>query len=125
MILFKNGKVRLMGAKLRDIDHAKEMLNCAFPQYECDYICYQTHTVVGSLGMRKINLLKMSYKFPTVVTYEWELFPAVKLSLHPHIMVNLFHTGKLVCMGKRACDYALLDSIRKHLYDMACISNAM
>ena len=118
IMLFTNGKLRLMGGNLRGVDHAYKVLNFIFPHYQLDYLLPQTYTMVGSLKCSNINMLKMFQKYFKTLSYDWELFPALKFSPESNISVNLFHTGKMVAMGRKANDYALLNAIQNQLCAM-------
>ena len=48
--------------------------------------------------------------------YEPELFPALRLNLWPSVLVNVFHTGKVVIMGRKARRY--LDVISHTLHSI-------
>ena len=49
--------------------------------------------------------------------YEPELFPALRLNWYPPVMINLFHTGKVVIMGRKARHYLDIISMRLHNID--------
>ena len=94
MIVFTNGKFRLMGLKqpLNDLSRLPfNVLN----------IQPQTFTVSDSMGVG-LNLLRIARQLTSRhCQFEPELFPAVRLTDFKPICVNVFATGKIVLLGVR------------------------
>ena len=101
-MLFNNGKGRVMGSKA-----SREVVLHHFSN--ASNIELQSQTYVGKLP-HEIDLDKMD-----IGLYEPELFAARTIRIN-NVMINLFHNGKVVVMGKNFNE----SDINRYLY---CIFN--
>ena len=95
MVIFPNGKCRIMGLKALSTD--------AIP---CKVVFERliSMTVSFAIGHR-IDLQKLATK--VACTYEPEIFPALRLDDFRPQCVNVFHSGKVVITGlqqRNRCD---------------------
>ena len=108
IIIFPNGKCRIMGCKnpLESKDLPMKII--------VERI--QSVTVTTSLEMT-INLQKLAEK--TDCIYEPEIFPGLRLILFNPLCVNIFHSGKLVITGLKTLDYyARVNTIKTYVLDL-------
>ena len=126
LIIFPNGKLRLMGARIRTKKAAKrafrrvtQKLLPSSQQQQLPKVYIQTITATHDVG-RPIHLQKLhvaiqekfsygaSYDMPGYMNlYEAELFPALQLRIWGMAMhVNIFATGKCVITGLKHFDEA-------------------
>ena len=94
VIIFPNGKCRIMGCK-------KPLENKELPLKICVKEI-QSVTVTTSVHM-KINLQKLSEKSNCI--YEPEIFPSLRLVVFNPLCVNVFHSGKIVITGLKTLDF--------------------
>jgi TATA-box binding protein (TBP) (component of TFIID and TFIIIB) len=97
MIIFENGKCRIMGCK-----EPLDIPNFPYPVLNIKIVSI---TVTGNIH-KTINLHKLSKK--TKCTYEPELFPALRLLNYNPLCVNVFSTGKVVILGLKTLEYQSL-----------------
>ena len=121
LMIFKNGKLRLMGKGLRDTVQANDIISILFPfasYIETPYL--QTQTALVNLNpLQDINLARFSHSYSYACLYEPELFPAISVTLWPDVFVNLFHTGRVTVLGKATFTKShLLSEIYETLMDM-------
>ena len=94
IIIFPNGKCRIMGCK-------KPLENNELPFKICVKEI-QSVTVTASLEM-KINLQKLSENSNCI--YEPEIFPGLRLIVFNPLCVNIFHSGKIVITGLKTLNF--------------------
>ena len=87
IIMFSNGKGRIMGKNA-----TLENIQKQFP--DVDHCHLQSETYVHDLG-KQVDLEKI-----TTGIYEPELFAARTIHYNDGILINMFHTGKVMLMGK-------------------------
>ena len=101
IIAYPNGKCRIMG-KEANIDNVKKH----FP--EVDNIQIQSRTYVYNLG-RTVDISKIKDG-----CYEPELFAARTIRKF-NVMINIFHTGKVIMMGRNCKKSLIINSILPYL----------
>jgi len=77
---------------------------------------YQLQTETFKLAISRhvnLQLYKEANSSNVHVQYEPELFPAMRLTLWPKILVNIFHTGNVIIMGRKSRHF--LDAISQYL----------
>lgn len=102
-LLFPSGRYRLMG-NVADKDTIITFITDTIDATISVPIVLQTETFVFCLPYR-INLQLFSESktcLLTDISYEPELFPAMRLLFWNPILVNIFNTGKVVVMGGEA-----------------------
>jgi len=114
IVIFQTKKCRIMGCK-------KPLVYDSLP-YKIDNIKLQSLTITSNVG-QTVNLYKISMKLGMQVSYEPELFPALRLLKFNPLCVNLFSSGKIVILGIKSLkyDYILLEIqnyIKQSISDM-------
>ena len=107
MIIFRSGKMRLMGLK-------KPPDNLDSLPYIPAKFELQSFTLTDDLHS-KINLIHLANALPRKsFWYEPELFPALRLLDYNPLCVNVFGSGKIVVLGARDISKVnlLVESIR-------------
>lgn len=113
-LLFSTGKYRIMGSNI-NLEDIVTSISLCLPNVKSLHPILQTETFVCNLG-KSVNLYNFFNSSTTTdsdinlhMAYEPELFPALQILDWNPININLFHTGKVVIMGRnsRQC----LDSI--------------
>ena len=94
IIIFPNGKCRIMGCK-KPLESKDLPMNIIVERI-------QSVTVTDSFEMT-INLQKLSEK--VICTYEPEIFPGLRLIRFNPLCVNIFHSGKLVITGLKTLNF--------------------
>ena len=96
LIIFPNGKCRLMGIKTL---HSNSVV-----PYRMLIECIISATITFNLAGGGINLRDLASNNNNTVVYEPELFPALRLNhFRPHC-VNVFASGKVVVTGLKRLD---------------------
>ena len=107
IIIFPNGKCRIMGCK--------KPLEEELP-FKIIIEEIQSVTVTTSIE-KGINLQKMSTKSKSM--YEPELFPGLRLIEFNPLCVNVFHSGKIVITGLKTSDfYDHVNKIKSYVLDL-------
>jgi len=120
LVLFPNGKCRLMGLK-----HPITADNSNHIPFKLFDLQIQSLTITHNVGYN-INLLKLARNMPyRDRMYEPELFPALRLTKFNPVCVNVFSTGKIVILGLKQLTYqSFLWSVEEELrvYKDRCLS---
>ena len=120
LVLFPNGKCRLMGLK-----HPITADNSNHIPFKLFALKIQSLTVTHNVGYN-INLFKLARNMPyRDPMYESELFPALRLTKFNPICANVFSNGKIVILGLKQLIYqGFLWSVEEELlvYKDRCIS---
>jgi TATA-box binding protein (TBP) (component of TFIID and TFIIIB) len=118
LVLFPNGKCRLMGLK----HPINDKIHIPFKLFDLQI---QSITVTHNVGYQ-INLLKLARYMPyRDRVYEPELFPALRLTRFNPICVNVFSNGKIVILGLKQFTYqSFLRSVDDELrvYKERCVA---
>lgn len=78
----------------------------------------QSETFCLSLPFRiNLQLYKESRNNDIEIQYEPELFPALRFNWYPPILINMFHTGKVIIMGRKSRRHLDVISQRLHSLD--------
>ena len=105
IIMFPNGKCRVMGCKKPIVD-TDLPLNIKIEKLQSITICFDMK--------QNINLNDFAQKVPC--SYEPELFPALRLTEFNPLCVNVFHTGKIIILGIKSLDYEhVVDTISLYI----------
>jgi TATA-box binding protein (TBP) (component of TFIID and TFIIIB) len=102
LILFPRGAVRVMGNT--DECYAYLMLILTLEKFTdvIPDLQIQTMTVLVTLPITEVNLYKVHKVLPS--TYEFELFPAPRITKYNPLCVNIFSTGKVLICGVKDFD---------------------
>lgn len=97
LILFPNGKCRLMGCK-------EPLTNCIeFVENLIIFVdCIQSITVTHNLG-QYMNLYQLAKRMDC--WFEPEIFPALRVQEFNPLCVNVFASGKIVILGLKTLDF--------------------
>ena len=115
LIFFSNGKFRIMGC-IDELDatflaytYTTKIDNDQFPPIELQSFTSRCH-----LGF-SINLSNVAKFNNTLVIYEPELFPALRICSFNPISVNVFSTGSVIICGIREPNevYGILSQLRE------------
>ena len=105
IIMFPNGKCRIMGCKKPIVD-TDLPLNIKMEKMQSVTVCMNLK--------QNINLIDLAQKVPC--SYEPELFPALRLTEFNPLCVNVFHTRKIVILGIKTLDYEhVVDTISLYI----------
>ena len=98
-LFFRTAKFRVMGARNKTSVH--QLLHSMF-HLSARSLHLQTRTVTFKVPPLKELHFDFVKRFDSEIWYEPELFPAIKLLRWPEVHVNLFFTGAVVVLGKKA-----------------------
>jgi TATA-box binding protein (TBP) (component of TFIID and TFIIIB) len=107
ILIFNNGKIRVMGnVGAHTIDSLNAL--CAYILERKVNLNHISDTIIISLD-RPINCYSFAQQYSsyTKILYETELFPALSILEFAPTHVNVFHTGKIVILGKEAQNQSL------------------
>jgi TATA-box binding protein (TBP) (component of TFIID and TFIIIB) len=97
VILFSRGAVRVMGNVDECYAYLMMIQTCEKFSNEIPDLHIQTMTVLVTLPTVLINLYKLYDQTPS--TYEFELFPSLRITKYNPLCVNVFSTGKVLICG--------------------------
>jgi len=110
-LLFKNGKVVIIGARSKDELPVAVQKLCAKLKKSGFNVSYKSDIAIKNIVatadlMMEINLMELSLALGLEnVEYEPEQFPAMVYRLEEHLAVFLiFNSGKLVCLGTKSLE---------------------
>lgn len=104
VLIFSNGKLRLMGAGFSNLDCAKSTVANMLHIHDVT-LEHVSSTVCLRLDLTaNIDLFKFAQQYwrDMNVVFEPEIFPAIQLTKWKGVNANLFHTGSIVIMGRNA-----------------------
>ena len=107
LLVFRNGKVNVVGAKSLDGAETAMKKFCELMGHPYTYKQMDMVNLVATASVGKqLNLTHIAQKFPSMISYHPELYPAAYYTEDKHSKpkVLIFHTGKLVFTGFKSFD---------------------
>ena len=117
IILFTKGAVRVMGNVDEDYAYLMMALTCEKFTSEIPDLELQTMTVLVTLSAEQINLYKLHKLIPS--TYEFELFPGLRIIKYNPLCVNVFSTGKMLICGLKTFEkmYIIINELTQIIHN--------
>ena len=113
LVIFRNGKFRLMGCKT---DDDIEAVGIAYKYFgHVPELILQSMTIKSQFHSR-INLHKLSERIESQL--ELELFPALTITKYKPVKINVFACGTLIMCGIR--DFQFSNLILQELFPLLC-----
>jgi transcription initiation factor TFIID TATA-box-binding protein len=112
-LIFSSGHVSIVGGRsfCNCLDAANEVITILKNfNYKPEIKNYKITNICGVTELKSINLVRLTKTYPTLSSYEPELFPAVKFSYRNKIF-TVHHTGKIFSTGYRSESH-LIDTFK-------------
>jgi TATA-box binding protein (TBP) (component of TFIID and TFIIIB) len=102
-LIFSTGHVSIVGCRsisncLEAVSEVKSILKRF--NYNPQSCNYKIINICGATELKPIDLIKLTKTYPTLSSYEPELFPAVKF-IYRNKIFTVHHTGKIFSTGYR------------------------